>query len=465
MRVIHLCLFLASSAAAHAQVGLWSQLQFPVNPTPRYGSMMVYDSARDRLVLLSGTFNAVSAVQETWENDGSQWVLRGPVGPAAAPFGQVSVRAVYDSARQRVIGILSEGGGVYFEHWEWDGATWTLRPTPTRPAPRYDFALAYDSVRQRTILHGGNSGPLGVLADTWEFDGNAWTQRSSGGPQNRMQHSMAFDAARGVTVLFGGHRSSTPAFQYGDTWVWNGSYWFEHYGAQGPAPRSAASMVWDGRRQRIVLTGGRSVYGGSVDYNDTWEWDGQQWTDMQAPQALGNLLSAAFDTLRGRTVVFGGSINGTASNQTWSYFGTGAPLASIAPYGAGCAGPTGVPALSVVSGSPRLGSSVQLRLSNLPTNPFHIPLAWIGFDNTQWNGVPLPLALDAAGFPGCTALLAPEQAFSFTNTNGIANFSISVPFLPAFAGLPFYVQGGVLVSGFNTGGLVFTNGLAARIGR
>jgi hypothetical protein len=70
---------------------------------------------------------------------------------------------------------------------------------------------------------------------------------------------------------------------------------------------------------------------------------------MQAPQALGNLLSAAFDTLRGRTVVFGGSINGTASNQTWSYFGTGAPLASIAPYGAGCAGPTGVPALSVVS--------------------------------------------------------------------------------------------------------------------
>ena len=36
------------------------------------------------------------------------------------------------------------------------------------------FGLAYDPVRQRTVLFGGASGTL--LDDTWEFDGQDWAQ-------------------------------------------------------------------------------------------------------------------------------------------------------------------------------------------------------------------------------------------------------------------------------------------------
>jgi hypothetical protein len=463
MHASRLLLVLAVCATANAQVGLWSQLQFPTSPSGRYGCQMVYDAARDRMVLFSGTTTGANALQETWENDGTTWTSRGNVGPAAPPETNPSVRGVYDASRQRVVAVLS--GSSTFQLWEWNGTTWSQRTTPATPPGRFEFALAYDSVRQRTILHGGRSGSLGVMADTWEFDGTTWTQRSSGGPQNRMQHAMVFDAARGVTVMFGGHRDISPPAQFGDTWVWNGSAWSEYFGITGPAARSSVNMVWDSRRQRVVLRGGRAVYGGGGSYNDTWEWNGQQWTDMQATRILGNNPAMAFDTLRGRAIAFGGNPNGTPSDQTWSYFGTSAPVASIAAYGTGCAGPAGVPSLSVLGGVPRLGTSIQLHLANLPSGLFNLPLAWLGFDNSQWNGTPLPLALDAAGFPGCTALLAPEQAFSFTNVSGVATWSIDVPFLPSLEGLPFYLQGGVFVPGFNTGGLVFSNGLAAVIGR
>jgi hypothetical protein len=121
--------------------------------------------------------------------------------------------------------------------------------------------------------------------------------------------------------------------------------------------------------------------------------------------------------------------------------------------------------LSAVGGSlPRLGATLDLQLSNLPTGPLNIPVAWFGFDNATWNGLPLPLALDPYGFPNCTALLAPAATYPLANVAGTASWSFAIPFLPAFAGLPFYLQGGVLVLGFNPGGLVFTRGLAGVVG-
>ena len=54
--------------------------------------------------------------------------------------------------------------------------------------------------------------------DTWEWDGTAWTQRSpASAPSPQQGHAMAYDAARGRVVLFGGHDS----FRRGDTWEWD----------------------------------------------------------------------------------------------------------------------------------------------------------------------------------------------------------------------------------------------------
>jgi hypothetical protein len=55
--------------------------------------------------------------------------------------------------------------------------------------------------------------------------------------------------------------------------------------------------------------------------------------------------------------------------------------------------------------------------------------------------------------------------YTLSNNAGTADWPIGIPFLPAFAGLEFFVQGGVLVLGFNPGGLVFSRALACTVGR
>ena len=61
----------------------------------------------------------------------------------------------------------------------------------------------------------------------------------------------------------------------------------------------------------------------------------------------------------------------------------------------------------------------------------------------------------------------PSAAKSIARDDGslTADLALAIPFLPAAADLYFYVQGGVVVLGFNPGGVVFSGALSARIGR
>src|SRR5688572_19775570 len=78
-------------------------------------------------------------------------------------------------------------------------------------------AMAHDGGRGRVVLFGGISGSAGpLLAETWEWDGATWSQRSPAtSPAARFAHAVAFDAARGRTVLFGGKNA---AGLLSDTW-------------------------------------------------------------------------------------------------------------------------------------------------------------------------------------------------------------------------------------------------------
>ena len=436
-----------------AQGGTWGSLTTATSPGARWSACMAYDSARDRMVMVGGSPNLSGGVQETWEYDGVDWSLRASFSPSGLP-GTCAV--VYDAARNQVLALGSSFG---MQTYAWNGSTWTLLAPAVSPSQRIDYALAYDSARQRVVLFGGQYGG-GYPGDTWEWDGATWLQRSTVGPQGRANCALAYDSARGRTVIFGGWRNSGATDQ-GDLWEWNGTSW-QFANAIGPAIRHGHAMVFDSLRNRVVVFGGRQASG--TEFFDTWEWSGSAWTSMApAVTFAARGIAAAFDTQRQRTFAYGGWLNG-ASNGTTSAYGA-APPTSFAFYGAGCAGPTGVPTLTVVSGIPRLGTTLTLRLGNLPTGFLNLPIGWLGFDNTQWNGVPLPLALDPLGFPGCTALLAPSGSYTLNNVAGQATWPLPIPFLPAFAGQSFYAQGGVLVLGFNPGGLVFTRGYSGLIGR
>jgi hypothetical protein len=102
------------------------------------------------------------------------------------------------------------------------------------PAVRIDHALAYDSDRGVSVLFGGLSGMV-LLADTWEWNGTTWSARSSSdAPSGRRGHAMAYYSARHATVLFGGYGGGYSS----ETWEWTSSIPFI---SQQPTDKSVAT--------------------------------------------------------------------------------------------------------------------------------------------------------------------------------------------------------------------------------
>jgi hypothetical protein len=175
---------------------------------------MAYDSARGVTVLFGGQLADGTSAGDTWEWDGTgggAWTQRAVTGPS----GRVFTAMAYDPVRNRTVlfGGTNFYGALFGDTWEWDGATWTQRVV-SGPAARSQLAMTYDAMRGVTVLFGGSG--TSVFNDTWEWDGTAWTQRVISGPLARSGHAMAYDASQGVSVCYGGNVSGTLT-QF-DTW-------------------------------------------------------------------------------------------------------------------------------------------------------------------------------------------------------------------------------------------------------
>ncbi len=191
------------------------------------------------------------------------------------------------------------------------------------PAARNSFDLVYDSARSRMVLFGGVIGST-LAGDTWEFDGENWTQMADIGPSPRQGHALAYDLTRKRSVLFGG----TSLYRYGeirglgDTWEWDGETWTQ-VDDTGPLPRAFTAMTYDPKRERSLLFGGAvQRQGNFVYFSDTWSWDGNEWTEQQDAGPAGrNGHRLVYDTLRDRTVLFGGATETKIVNDTWEHDG------------------------------------------------------------------------------------------------------------------------------------------------
>ena len=77
--------------------------------------------------------------------------------------------------------------------------------------------LAYDATRGVSVLFGGSNSSTPYGSDTWEYGPSGWTAITTAvTPRGRNDAVMAYDPDRGVHVLYGGANSST---SYGsDTW-------------------------------------------------------------------------------------------------------------------------------------------------------------------------------------------------------------------------------------------------------
>jgi len=162
---------------------------------------------RETIVLFGGQTNTAS--NDTWEWDGTRWEEK---KPAIKPIGRRLHGLVYDEARERVVLFGGDSGGTsQSDLWEWDGSTWERRfPDPPNQVPggRSSHLLAYDSARGTVVLYGGIG--FTYLSDTWEWNGTSWRNTTPAlSPPVRYQSALAYDGARRRVVLIGGFMSGT----------------------------------------------------------------------------------------------------------------------------------------------------------------------------------------------------------------------------------------------------------------
>ena len=221
------------------------------------------------------------------------------------PVTRQGLALAYDSDRERIVLFGGASGSSKLrDTWEWDGDDWT-QVQNAGPQGRANHAMAFDSSKNRVVMFGGESS-RGLLGDTWEWDGEEWTQQQDIGPSPRKGHAMVSNGSS--MILFGGaDRSGTGL---GDTWEWDGQEWTQRQDI-GPDASVHASMVFTD--PSIILFGGIDSIDESVQpeahtiFGNTWEWNGQRWTQVQdiGPQARW-LHATAFDRTAGKVILFGG---------------------------------------------------------------------------------------------------------------------------------------------------------------
>lgn len=440
--------------AFHLGAQGWNQ-SATTGPGMRETHAMAYDSQRGRTVLFGG-FQPPGQVYlgDTWEWDGTSWSQV----TAAGPSPRLGPAMAYDSQRGRTVlfggtTLFTNPSGSLSDTWEWDGATW-MQVASSGPTARFAHAMAYDSLRAKCVLFGGNVNNS-LSGDTWEWDGSTWSLVATTGPAARDDHAMVYDSLHGCTVLFGGLTSAGPS---SDTWEWNGIVWQPQVFASGPSPRITHAMAYDSQHGCTVLFGGLTNSGVS---SETWQWDGAIWAPASSTGPVARDQHAmAFDSLHAGTVLFGGA---GAGGETWEWDNPyiGFP-GTTTTFGAGC----GSPALGlapVANARPIINATAQVDLTNIPSSLAFVALGW---SRTSIGPFALPLSMASWGMTACDLLQSSEfaaQSVTFTSSS-TATFGTPLPNIRGLIGLHIYLQAWAYAPGVNPGHTIVSNGIEWAIG-
>ncbi len=256
----------------------WSELVTSgTPPNPREYQSMIYDSARDRLVVFGGW----DGTNHIYRNDvwalslsGSPtWTQLLPEG--APPHSRGFHQAIYDPAMDRMVVFGGyDNTNYYNDAWELTLAgtpRWTQLAPGAAPSARTGATAIYDPDRRRMVVFGGYTGSGVALNDTWvlSLSGSpVWTQLSPGGtlPVGRVWHSAVYDQVRDRMVVFAG---SAGCCQANDTWALSlsdgGTWSLLAVGGTPPIERWGQSAIFDANGNRMVTFGGGD---NNLQYND-----------------------------------------------------------------------------------------------------------------------------------------------------------------------------------------------------
>ena len=308
------------SGALNGQTVTWSEFG---NPAPRSFQGMAYDPMIKATMMFGGAGDGSLTFSDTWIWRGN-WFL---THPSVSPSPRQGLAMAYDGASGTVVlfGGCSNNSPsctYYNDTWTWDGKSWTQQFPSVSPSPRTSY-MAYDETTKSVVLFGGTNTTT-TLGDTWIWDGvtKTWTEKSPAASPSARLAPIAYDRGTGSIVLFGGAPLPPYAYPleaYGDTWTWNGTTWTQLAPANSPSSRSGAGLAYDDALGKLVL------FGGSVDgnfeqsANDTWTWDGTNWTEIYPSSVATNRynFSMTYEPGFQALLMFGGFSTAEARGGTW----------------------------------------------------------------------------------------------------------------------------------------------------
>ena len=289
--------------------GWWKLNPTGTPPAPRKGHSAVYDVGNNRMIVFGGETDSSAFPSDIWiltNADGSSGT------PAWEPFASItpvagrSGHAVgYNPVSNRM--VMSHGGqfcwGAPGDMWVLDHAngmgtptgwtSWSIPGTP--PAIRRDAAFAYDPIRNRLLVYGGNAPCGAVFTDAFVLtnaDGTpdvytAWSQLGSGmslALPGQTQTPAVYDPYYDRLLTFGGREADGTTLSSGVFMIANtlgNAGWTElPPPATRPSARASHSMIYSLVSKRWVVFGGEA--GGQI-MNDVWALE----LDDNAPQVSG----------------------------------------------------------------------------------------------------------------------------------------------------------------------------------
>lgn len=310
------------------ETGGWKMVSIGSN-SPRALAGIAYDS-KDKVIYLSGGSMPGIYRNDLCVWDGTEWKTVAEDSRLERNLHKI----VYDSLRDRLVFLSGFGYPQNNPNatLEWDGGNFIEITTSVNPGWRHSYGAAYDESRNKTVLFGGmdvnTEQPRHFLGDTWEWDGSNWKKVATTGHSPRAGLSMVFDKKRQKIILFGGMGYNDVS--NGELWEWDGNQWTE-ISNDGPKI-SCHGMVYDENRKKIVVFGGGDAFWSDNDNlnGDTWEWNDSGWSKISTIDVMKQLdVAMEYDSYREKIVLFNGIFpNDTYSNMniTWEYTPSSLPV-------------------------------------------------------------------------------------------------------------------------------------------
>ena len=337
------CLLTVSSGA------LWCQTWSSKGPLPRSEHSAVLDPVTNRMIVFGGGLGQVPATDtnDVWRLNGAtaagspMWIAVKPTGTAPAP--REGHTAVYAGTNNIMIvfgGGLGSTSPRVNDVWILENANgstgnpaWVqLSPSGGPPAARVAHSAVYDSQTDTMIVYGGDDCFSTSFGDVWVLShasgtggAPAWAQLLPSGtsPAPRNGHVATYDSSTNTMTIFGGHDTATNT-DFNEVWVLSnangtgGTPAWTQLTPSGPtpAPRQAASGVYNSASNRMTIFGGETSTGSQ--FNDVWilssangSGGSPQWTELaplgKKPPAPRSGHTAVFNSASDVMTVFGGT--------------------------------------------------------------------------------------------------------------------------------------------------------------